>query len=48
MSLSASLLKSPWARHLLSLLLGVALGVFCHYLLFRLSLPMQPFIYVAF
>lgn len=48
MNLRATLLKSPWTRHLLSLLLGIAIGIFCHYLLFRLSLPMQPFIYVAF
>lgn len=48
MNLPASLFRSPWTRHLVSLLLGLALGVFCHYLLYRLSLPMQPFIYVAF
>ena len=29
-------------------LLGIALGVFLHYLLYRISLPLQPFIYVAF
>ena len=28
--------------------LGGAIGVFFHYLLYRLSLPLQPFIYVAF
>lgn len=31
-----------------SLLLGLAAGIFCHYLLYRLSLPATPFIYVAF
>ncbi len=35
-------------RHLLSLLVGVAVGIFLHYLLFRLTLPVQPFIYVSF
>lgn len=29
-------------------LLGVAIGVLFHYLLYRISLPVQPFIYVAF
>jgi hypothetical protein len=28
--------------------LGLAVGFFLHYLLYRLSLPLQPFIYVAF
>jgi len=32
----------------LRLLLGLAIGVFIHYLLYRLFLPVQPFIYVAF
>jgi hypothetical protein len=31
-----------------SLLVGLVVGVFFHYLLFRLTLPVQPFIYVAF
>jgi len=30
------------------LALGLALGFFLHYLLYRLFLPVQPFIYVAF
>ncbi len=29
-------------------LLGVALGIMLHYLLYRISLPVEPFIYVAF
>ena len=29
-------------------LLGLAIGVFAHYLLYRFFLPVQPFIYVAF
>lgn len=28
--------------------LGLIVGVFFHYLLFRLGLPIKPFIYVAF
>lgn len=28
--------------------LGAALGLFLHYLLYRISLPIEPFIYVAF
>jgi hypothetical protein len=31
-----------------SLSLGLATGVFAHYLLYRLSLPTEPFIYAAF
>lgn len=29
-------------------LLGLAIGVLFHYMLYRISLPVQPFIYVAF
>jgi len=32
----------------MSLLVGIFVGIFLHYLLFRLSLPAKPFIYVAF
>lgn len=28
--------------------LGVVLGIFAHYLFHRVSLPVEPFIYVAF
>ncbi len=31
-----------------SLLLGLLVGVLAHYLIYRLSLPSKPFIYVAF
>lgn len=48
MKLPVAVSNSPLLRHGLSLLLGLAIGVFCHYLLFRLTLPTQPFIYVAF
>jgi hypothetical protein len=44
--------KSPKTqRHLrsfVSLVLGLLIGVFFHYMLYRLSLPSKPFIYVAF
>lgn len=29
-------------------LLGLAIGALFHYMLYRFSLPVQPFIYVAF
>jgi len=43
----------PSFRHHLAplggrLILGLAVGLFLHYLCYRLSLPVQPFIYVAF
>jgi hypothetical protein len=38
----------PAASVLLYLGLGVAAGVFLHYLIYRLSLPTEPFIYVSF
>jgi hypothetical protein len=42
------ILRSAPVRYGVSLLVGLAIGAFCHYLLFRLTLPVQPFIYVAF
>jgi hypothetical protein len=48
-------MKSPPARArffsfrgVFALLLGLTMGVFFHYLLYRLSLPSKPFIYVSF
>lgn len=38
--------KIVWACA--SLVLGLAAGVFLHYLIYRLSLPTEPFIYVSF
>lgn len=38
----------PALRLLGRFVLGVAIGVLLHYLLYRISLPVQPFIYVAF
>jgi hypothetical protein len=43
-----SALRSRPVKHLISLAVGIVAGVFFHYLLFRLTLPVQPFIYVAF
>lgn len=48
MSQLEPVLKSPVLRHAVSLFVGLVVGVFLHYLLFRLTLPVQPFIYVAF
>jgi hypothetical protein len=35
-------------RKILSFLVGCAIGVLLHYILYRMSLPLEPFIYVAF
>jgi hypothetical protein len=35
-------------RWLLSFLVGCVLGVLFHYMLYRLALPVEPFIHVAF
>ena len=43
----ASALPAP-LRLLGRFVLGLAIGVLFHYLLYRFSLPVQPFIYVAF
>jgi hypothetical protein len=48
MNSTESILKSRPVKHAVSLLVGLVVGVFFHYLLFRLTLPVQPFIYVAF
>lgn len=32
----------------LNILLGILFGIMLHYLLFRFSLPVKPFIYVSF
>lgn len=39
---------APWLRLLALFALGLCVGIFFHYLLFRLGLPLQPFIYAAF
>ena len=36
---------SPFLPHFI---LGLVLGVFFHYLLYRIFLPAEPFIYVSF
>jgi hypothetical protein len=38
----------PLAKFLLYVGLGIVLGFFFHYLLYRIYLPVEPFIYVAF
>jgi hypothetical protein len=35
-------------RGLFSVLIGCALGILFHYMFYRLSLPVEPFIYVVF
>jgi hypothetical protein len=35
-------------RIVASFLLGLAVGVVLHYALYRMGLPIQPFIYMAF
>jgi hypothetical protein len=37
-----------WLRWVVSFLLGCAIGVVFHYTLYRMGLPVQPFIYMAF
>jgi hypothetical protein len=37
-----------WLGLLLRFAAGVALGIFFHYLLYRIFLPAEPFIYTAF
>lgn len=32
----------------LSLIIGLMVGVFAHYIMYRLALPSKPFIYAAF
>jgi hypothetical protein len=38
----------PWVRLAVKFAAGVALGVLGHYMLYRIFLPVEPFIYVAF
>lgn len=43
--------RGGWARllsGLVSFLVGVSLGILFHYALYRMALPLEPFIYVAF
>jgi F0F1-type ATP synthase assembly protein I len=37
-----------FARIAAGLMGGVVLGIFFHYLLYRIALPMEPFIYFSF
>lgn len=42
------MLENKAARIALSMFAGFLMGCFFHYLLYRLSIPSEPFIYVAF
>lgn len=48
MTTPAPTLLRRLARYAVSLALGLLVGVLCHYLIYRFSLPSKPFIYVAF
>jgi hypothetical protein len=37
-----------YLRRLISFLIGLAIGVLFHYTLYRMGMPVQPFIYMAF
>ncbi len=37
-----------YLRWTLSIVLGIVVGVVIHYSLYRIGLPVQPFIYMAF
>ena len=37
-----------WLRWMLSLLVGMVVGIILHYTLYRMGLPVEPFIYLAF
>lgn len=39
---------SPYLRLLAGFVGGLLLGIFFHYLLYRISLPLEPFIYFSF
>jgi hypothetical protein len=39
---------NPTWKGLAALVLGLLIGVLLHYMLYRMSLPGKPFIYVAF
>ena len=41
-------MKQRTLRFLLSLALGLVAGVVLHYALYRMGLPVKPFIYLAF
>lgn len=37
-----------WLRWLLSVLIGMIVGILLHYTMYRMGLPVEPFIYLAF
>ena len=42
-----AMLKKIFHR-LISVVIGLLIGIFFHYLIYRLTLPAKPFVYVAF
>jgi hypothetical protein len=38
--------KTFWG--FVSVILGILMGIFFHYLIYRFTLPTKPFVYVAF
>ncbi len=46
-----SAIPSPvqdWLKRFVSVILGLLIGIFFHYLIYRFTLPIKPFVYVAF
>lgn len=41
-------MSSRILKTLFSLMIGLLIGVLLHYFLYRISLPVQPFIYLVF
>ena len=39
---------TKWSCRLFSFLLGCLIGLLFHFVLYRMSLPVEPFIYMAF
>ena len=40
--------RPPFVSLILALGGGILIGIFMHYVFYRLSLPVEPFIYVSF
>jgi hypothetical protein len=37
-----------WIQRIVSFCIGCSIGILFHYALYRMGLPVQPFIYMAF
>ncbi len=46
--MKAPVTRTRAARWAISFVLGAAVGIVLHYALYRMSLPVKPFIYLAF